>query len=124
MTRILSLHPRSPRIWFHGGEFSDSLALASITGELASFFDFFYHHPRTGLELRTKSANLKALNSLAPADNIVVSYSLSPSGSAQELDLKARLRAIANWPSETTKLPSTLIPLWSPCNLSINTINC
>ena len=100
MTRILSLHPRSPRIWFHGGEFSDSLALASITGELASFFDFFYHHPRAGLELRTKSANLKALDSLAPADNIVVSYSLSPSDSAQELDLKApslkaRLRAIA-----------------------------
>ena len=87
-------------IWFHGGEFSDSLALSHITDELDIYFNFFYQHPQAHLELRTKSANIQKLMNLSPAPNIVVSYSLSPAEQAREMDhkvpsIKARLQAIA-----------------------------
>lgn len=85
--------------WFHGGEFSDSLALSHLTQELEVYFNFFNRHPKAVLELRTKSANLTALNKLGPAPNIIVSYSLSPSRQIKEMDqktpsLKSRLKAI------------------------------
>lgn len=99
MKNILDTHPEAAQVWFHGGEFSDSLALSHLTQELPLYFEFFNQHPRAYLELRTKSANIQALKSLAPASNIIVSYSLSPKQPLQEMDrktsgLKARLKAI------------------------------
>lgn len=85
--------------WFHGGEFSDSLATSHITQELHHYFDFFRRHPSAYLELRTKSVNIQGLIELEPSPNIVVSYSLSPHRISRQLDRKtpsiqARLRAI------------------------------
>ena len=99
MENILEHHQEASQVWFHGGEFSDSLALSHLTQELDTYFKFFYRHPRAHLELRTKSANIRVLKSLAPSSNIIVSYSLSPSQHLNEMDrktpgLKARLRAI------------------------------
>lgn len=86
-------------IWFHAGEFSDSLALSHITNELPLYFNLFKKYPNARLELRTKSVNIKQLLALSPSENIVTSFSLSPSLSAKEHDLKtpslkARLSAI------------------------------
>jgi len=87
------------RIWFHAGEYSDSLALSHMTGELPVYFDFFKKNPRAILELRTKSANVRELLKLEPLENIVVSVSMSPAKKIKDNDLKtpplkARLKAI------------------------------
>ena len=101
MTTILHTHrdQNDPSVWFHGGEFSDSLALSHLSGELPLYADFFKAHPKAKLEWRTKSANTKALRPLPPLPNVIVSYSLSPEQAAKEMDrkapsLKARLKAI------------------------------
>ena len=40
--------------WFHGGEFSDSLALSHLTQELPVYWSTFSNLPNAKLELRTK----------------------------------------------------------------------
>lgn len=85
--------------WFHAGEFSDSLALSHITGEVPFYFDVFKNLPQAMLELRTKSANTKALEDIAPLPNVIISFSLSPKDKIKNNDLKtpslkARLSAI------------------------------
>lgn len=87
------------RVWFHAGEFSDSLALSHITGELPHYFEFFEKHPNALLELRTKSSNIKALTKIAPLPNVYTSFSLSPNEMAKRIDLKtpplkSRLKAM------------------------------
>jgi len=77
------------RLWLHSGEFSDSLALSHISGELPLYFDFFRKHTHAFLELRTKSSNLSALRRETPSDNIIVSFSLSGERQAAEFDALA-----------------------------------
>ncbi|TDJ07315.1 MAG: hypothetical protein E2O68_03830 [Deltaproteobacteria bacterium] len=74
--------------WFHAGEYSDSLALTNITGELPIYFDFFKDHPTAKLELRTKSANIRELLKIAPLKNVITSFSLSPEKAIKSYDLK------------------------------------
>lgn len=86
-------------IWFHAGEFSDSLALSHITGELDKYFELFSRYPNAYLELRTKSANIKELKKLKALPNVITSFSLSPDERIKTHDLKtpslkARLAAI------------------------------
>ncbi len=88
------------KIWFHAGEYSDSLALTHLTGELPFYFDLFRSLPEACLELRTKSVNIKELVKLSPAENIIVSFSLAPEHRTKNNDLKtpplkARLKAIS-----------------------------
>ncbi len=85
--------------WFHAGEFSDSLALTHITGELEIYHELFSRLPEAKLELRTKSANIKALLELTPKKNIITTFSLSPADKIKKNDLqtpslRARLNAI------------------------------
>ena len=75
-------------IWFRAGEFSDSLALTHLTGELPYYFDLFRKYPHAKLELRTKSANIKELLKQEPAPNIITSFSLSPAHRIKATDLK------------------------------------
>lgn len=87
-------------IWFHAGEFSDSLALSHLTDELPYYFDLFKTLPKAKLELRTKSVNIKPLLELEPLENIIVTFSLSPAHRIKRTDLKTpslkhRLQAIA-----------------------------
>jgi len=87
-------------IWFHAGEFSDSLALSHITKELPDYFELFSKNPNAYLELRTKSANIREIEKLDALPNIITSFSLSPDERIKAHDyktpgLKARLKAIS-----------------------------
>jgi spore photoproduct lyase len=98
MKRTLALYP-DKKVWFHAGEFSDSLALTHLTGELELYHKFCQENPRAIIELRTKSVNTKELEKLSPLPNLMVSFSLSPQVMAKKVDLKtpsteARLRAM------------------------------
>jgi spore photoproduct lyase len=98
MEKTLQNHP-DQNVWFHAGEFSDSLALTHLTGELDLYHDFCRRNPRAIIELRTKSVNTKELEKLSPLPNFIVSFSLSPKEMAKRVDLKtpstdARLRAM------------------------------
>lgn len=93
-----NLHP-GQKIWFHAGEYSDSLALTHLTGELPHYFKLFSELPNAYLELRTKSVNIKELIKLTPLKNVIVSFSLAPEHRTKVNDLKtpnlkARLEAI------------------------------
>ena len=87
-------------VWFHAGEYSDSLALTSLSGELGHYFKLFKNLPNCNLELRTKSVNIKELLKEEPLVNIITSFSLSPAHRIKTNDLKtpplkSRLEAIA-----------------------------
>ena len=75
------------RLWFHSGEFADSLALAHLTDELETYFRFFSQMPKATLELRTKSVNTKKLLSFAPLSNVITAFSLSPEDKVRQYDL-------------------------------------
>jgi spore photoproduct lyase len=80
-------HP-GRKVWFHAGEFSDSLALTHLTGELELYHEFCKKHPDAFIELRTKSVNTRELKKLSPLPNFIVSFSLSPKNMAKRIDLK------------------------------------
>lgn len=88
MRAIAAAHSEK-RVWFHAGEFSDSLALSHITGELGDYWEFFAETPNAYLELRTKSINLTAMRQLKPLPNAVVSFSLSTHAQAARHDREA-----------------------------------
>lgn len=99
MENVIRQHPKDQAVWFHAGEYSDSLALSHLTNELSLYFDFFKKHPNAYLELRTKSVNIRSLIEIGPINNVVVSFSLSPLQRTIENDLKTpplghRLKAI------------------------------
>lgn len=75
-------------VWFHAGEFSDSLALTHLTGELELYHEFCKKNPKAIIELRTKSVNIRELEKLSPLTNFIISFSLSPKEMAQKIDLK------------------------------------
>lgn len=87
MEKTLKDNPNTS-VWFHAGEFSDSLALTHLTGELELYHDFCKKNPRAIIELRTKSVNTRALENLEPLPNLIVSFSLSPKEMAKRVDLK------------------------------------
>lgn len=98
MQKTLDSHPDG-QVWFHAGEFSDSLALTHLTGELELYHHFCKSNPRAVIELRTKSVNIKALANLTPLPNLIVSFSLSPQKMGKKIDLKtpsieARIKAM------------------------------
>lgn len=88
MKSILISEDQGQKVWFHAGEYSDSLALSHITRELPLYFKFFENHPDALMELRTKSANIRELRKLKPLENIIISLSLAPQKQVKENDLK------------------------------------
>jgi len=103
-------------VCFHAGEFSDSLALSHISGELKSYFEFFQKLPKARLEFRTKSSNIKALLKLEAPSNVVISYSLSSENNNKDFDHKtpsstARLKAIAKLQKHGYKIAIHLDPI-------------
>jgi spore photoproduct lyase len=96
-------------VWFHSGEFSDSLAMNSITDELDIYWDFFKKNPRAKLEIRTKSINTRNVEKLKPLDNVFISFSLSSEASAKNFDHKcpstsARIKTIHKLAAQGFKL--------------------
>jgi spore photoproduct lyase len=98
MQKSLEISP-TQRVWYHAGEFSDSLALTHLTGELELYHEFCKKNPRATIELRTKSVNIKELIKLSPLKNFIISFSLSPFQMGKLIDLKtpstlSRLKAM------------------------------
>jgi DNA repair photolyase len=60
------------------GELSDSLALDHLTGASGEMVSYFRKRPGALFELKTKTAAIEGLLRAAPAENIVVSWSLNP----------------------------------------------
>lgn len=97
ISRIAAASP-GKRVWFHSGEFSDSLALSHLSGEWPLYWEAFGGLPNARLELRTKSVNIRPILTLGPLPNIIVTFSLSPADAARQFDrqtpgLHSRLKA-------------------------------
>ncbi|MEA3506592.1 MAG: hypothetical protein U9R36_03770 [Elusimicrobiota bacterium] len=60
------------------GEFADSLALDYIAGYSKPIIEFFKDYPDIIFEFKTKSDNIDNILRTAPAENIVISWSLNP----------------------------------------------
>jgi spore photoproduct lyase len=80
------------------GEFTDSLALDSLTGYSRLLIDFFSHKDSAILELKTKSNNVDSILDLKHNRKTVVSWSLNPQALVDSDDwktsaLKERLTA-------------------------------
>ena len=115
MEKVLLQHP-GQKVWFHAGEFSDSLALTHLTGELNLYHDFCLRHPHAIIELRTKSVNIREIEKLSPLPNFIVSFSLSPKEMAKRVDVKtpgtdARLRAMKELHQKNWKLGAHFDPI-------------
>ncbi len=103
-------------VWFHAGEFSDSLALAHLTREWPVYWETFKRLPNAFLELRTKSVNIKPIEELEALDNIIISFSLSPPSMVKLLDRKTagyrgRINAIARLAAKGFKIGLHLDPI-------------
>jgi spore photoproduct lyase len=57
---------------------TDTLAIESLTGHTKEWIEFAQKHPNLHLEVRTKSANFKAIKSLEANPQIVLAWTLSP----------------------------------------------
>lgn len=102
------------RVWFHAGEFSDSLALSHITNEFELYYQFLERNPKALIELRTKSINTKAL--LGPKENLYITYSMSPKEKIEKHDIKTpplkhRLKKIKELHEQGYKIGIHLDPI-------------
>lgn len=57
---------------------TDTLAIESLTSHTKEWIEFAAKHPNLHLEVRTKSANFKAIKSLPSSEQIVLAWTLSP----------------------------------------------
>lgn len=65
-------------VTYHAGEYSDALALESLSGFAALTIPVFHRHPGARLELRTKCIDIENLLPERPPENVVVSWTLTP----------------------------------------------
>ncbi len=112
---VLQSHPNETVTFFSGYD-ADSLAFNARTQFVEHFIPFFQQHPRALLELRTKSANVKALLKQAPIPNVVVAFSLTPSDISQQVEhrvpaLTQRLEAMRQLQSAGWRLGLRFDPL-------------
>ncbi|MFP4081612.1 MAG: radical SAM protein [Candidatus Aminicenantes bacterium] len=70
------------------GELGDSLALDHITENSKDLISYF-RRKKAWFELKTKTTNIKNVLKQEPAENVVISWSLSSSAVARELEEKA-----------------------------------
>ncbi len=80
---------------------TDTLALEKLTGQSAAWIHFAHTQPNLNLEIRTKSANFKAIQTCTPSTQIVLAWTLSPQKIIDRYEhhtpsLEARLRAICS----------------------------
>ncbi len=86
---------------------TDLLAIEDIFGYCADWIEFARSHPHVTIEIRTKSANIRALDHISPPPNVILAWTLSPADVVKRFEhktpsLQARLKAIAqaqalNW---------------------------
>lgn len=57
---------------------TDTMAIESLTHQTLSWLKFAREHPNLHLEIRTKSANIKALKNCTPSERATLAWTLSP----------------------------------------------
>lgn len=57
---------------------TDTLAIESLTSHTQEWIEFAQKHPNLHLEVRTKSANFKAIKALHVSEKVVLAWTLSP----------------------------------------------
>ena len=78
---------------------NDLLAMEGKLGLVADWVEALRGTPATTIEVRTKSANFSALESLVPAGNVILAWTVSPAAvvarfEAKTPPLEARLRSV------------------------------
>ncbi|MBN2896298.1 MAG: hypothetical protein JXK05_10480 [Campylobacterales bacterium] len=78
---------------------TDTLALESLALQSRAWIEFARTQAQLHLEIRTKSANIRAIDDLEPLDRVVLAWTLSPQSVIERYEhdtpsLAARLRAI------------------------------
>ena len=104
------------KTWFHAGEYSDSLALSSLSKEWGKYIEFFRGQENSVLELRTKSIMISSLLEYKPHSNVIVSFSISPDTISEKIDrrtppLKARIKAMKKLMNHGYKIGLHLDPI-------------
>lgn len=95
-------------VFFFSGYDCDSLALEPLTGFVEAILPLFERLPEAGLELRTKSLQLRPLIDRDPLPNVVAAYSLTPEAVSRRFEhgvppLEKRIEAMVRlqrqgWP--------------------------
>ncbi len=93
--RLLERHP----VYLCVSYDTDLLALEHILGYVKEWIGFAAGRPELTVEIRTKSANIKELDGIKPADNVILAWTLSPERIAEDFEqhtpsLEQRLRSI------------------------------
>ncbi|NLN66464.1 MAG: radical SAM protein [Clostridiaceae bacterium] len=78
---------------------TDLLAMEAFLGYVKEWLSFAGRHPELVLEIRTKSANPKILNTLNPQENVILAWTLSPDSIREKFEhhtpsLEQRLHCI------------------------------
>ncbi len=78
---------------------TDTLAIEKLTGQSRRWIEYAAQTPNLHLEIRTKSANFRAIEAMVPNERIVLAWTLSPQKIIERYEhfapsLEARLRAI------------------------------
>ena len=95
---LIQIHSKDNLTFFSGYD-CDSLALENLSGFVSHILPVFRNQESAILELRTKSVQIRPLDSIEPINNCVVAFSLMPNAMSQALDhrtpsISARLIAI------------------------------
>lgn len=73
---------------FYSGYDCDSLAMEPISAFCESFIPFFANRPKSILEIRTKSTQVRQLLDFQPIDNCVVAMSFTPEAASKRWEHK------------------------------------
>ena len=73
-------------VWFFSGYDCDSLALEPVSGMAEYFIDQFGRYANAWLELRTKSTQVRALQSREPISNVVCAFSFTPDAISERIE--------------------------------------
>lgn len=78
---------------------TDTLAIESLTRQTHRWLEFAERHPKLHLEIRTKSANFRALKAIPPNPRVTLAWTLSPQAIIERYEhatpsLEQRIKAI------------------------------
>ena len=96
---LIRIHSKDKLTFFSGYD-CDSLALENLSGFVSHILPVFQKNESAVLELRTKSVQIRPLDSIEPINNCVIAFSLMPPAMSQALDhgtppISSRLLAIS-----------------------------
>ena len=95
---------------------TDLLAIEHLTGYCAKWITLCQQNPKLLVESRTKSVNFNAIKELAPVDNFILSWTLSPLSVSQRIEINtpslvSKIKAIQNAQAQGWKVRICFDPL-------------